>query len=99
IAGRPTAQRRKQESLMFKAGLLVATMTVAALVTAQAGEIEVKMLTRGETGMMVFEPALAQIEPGDTVRFVPVAPGPNAESIKGMFPEGAEPFKGGIGER
>jgi pseudoazurin len=83
---------------MLKAGLLAAVVSVAALAPAQAAEIEVKMLTRGESGMMVFEPALVQIEPGDTVRFVPVDPGHNAESIKGMIPEGAEPFKGGIGK-
>jgi pseudoazurin len=29
---------------------------------------------------------------------VPVDPGHNAESLKGMTPEGAEPFKGGIGK-
>jgi pseudoazurin len=48
--------------------------------------------------MMVFEPAVVQIQPGDSVRFVPVDPGHNAESIKGMIPEGATPFKGGIGK-
>lgn len=83
---------------MFKAAILASALAVAALAPAQAAEVEVKMLTRGETGMMVFEPALVQIEPGDSVRFVPVDPGHNAESIKGMLPEGAAPFKGGIGK-
>ncbi|HMA14478.1 MAG TPA: plastocyanin/azurin family copper-binding protein, partial [Kiloniellaceae bacterium] len=66
---------------MIKASLLAAAMTFAALTTAQAGEVEVKMLTRGEAGMMVFEPAVVHVQPGDTVRFVPVDPGHNAESI------------------
>ena len=83
---------------MIKVSLLAAAMTLAALTAAQAGEVEVKMLTRGEAGMMVFEPAVVHVQPGDTVRFVPVDPGHNAESIKGMIPEGAEPFKGGIGK-
>jgi len=84
---------------MFKASLLAAAVVVvAAVAPAQAGEVEVKMLTRGEAGTMVFEPAVVHVQPGDTVRFVPVDPGHNAESLKGMIPEGAEPFKGGIGK-
>lgn len=82
----------------MKAALMAAAVLVATLAPAQAAEVEVKMLTRGETGMMVFEPALIQIEPGDSVRFVPVDPGHNAESIDGMIPEAANPFKGGIGK-
>jgi pseudoazurin len=78
--------------------LLAAGVLAAALGSAQAAEVEVKMLTRGETGMMVFEPALVRIAPGDSVRFVPTDSGHNAESMKGMIPEGAEPFKGGIGK-
>lgn len=83
---------------MMKAGLLAAAMLTTTLASAQADEVEVKMLTRGEAGMMVFEPALVQIAPGDSVRFVPVDTGHNAESIKDMIPEGAEPFKSGIGK-
>jgi pseudoazurin len=41
---------------------------------------------------------VVHVQPRDTVRFVPVDPGHNAESLKGMIPEGAEPFKGGIGK-
>src|SRR3546814_17407119 len=44
--------------------------------------------------MMVFEPAFVKAESGDTVRFVAVDKGHNAESIAGMLPEGAEPFAG-----
>lgn len=80
------------------APVLAGVLTVAALAPAQADEVEVKMLTRGDSGMMVFEPALVQVSPGDTVRFVPADPGHNAESIKGMIPAEAEPFKGGIGK-
>ena len=48
---------------------------------AQAAEFEVKMLNRGEAGMMVFEPAFLQVEKGDTVTFVPTDRSHNAESI------------------
>ncbi len=83
---------------MIKASFLAAAAVVVLLAPAQAAEVEVKMLTRGETGMMVFEPALVRIEPGDSVRFVPTDPGHNAQSRKGMTPEGGEAFKGGIGK-
>ncbi|HET7612761.1 MAG TPA: plastocyanin/azurin family copper-binding protein, partial [Gemmatimonadaceae bacterium] len=65
---------------------------------ANAVEIEVKMLNKGEKGMMVFEPDFIKAAPGDTIRFVPVDKGHNAETIKGMIPEGAEPFKGKISQ-
>lgn len=65
---------------------------------AQAGEHEVHMLNKGADGAMVFEPALVRAEPGDTIRFVPTDKGHNAESIKGMIPDGADAFKGKIGK-
>ena len=73
----------------------------AALALAQqagAAEHEVHMLNKGEKGVMVFEPALVRAAPGDTVRFIAVDKGHNAESVKGMLPEGAEPFKGKVNE-
>ena len=79
----------------------VATLALPAVLgttPAIAAEHEVHMLNKGEAGTMVFEPALIKIAAGDTVKFVPVDAGHNAESIKGMAPEGAEPFKGGIGK-
>jgi pseudoazurin len=74
--------------------LALATGLVAMMGVAQAAEHEVKMLNKGATGVMVFEPDLLQIAPGDTVRFVSTNPGHNAETIKGMIPQGAEPFAG-----
>ena len=71
-------------------------MTLAAIAVlmglagpAMAAEVEVKMLNKGAEGLMVFEPALLKIEPGDTVKFVATDKGHNAESIKGMFPADA----------
>jgi pseudoazurin len=61
---------------------------------ADAADIQVKMLNRGAKGMMVFEPDLIKIAPGDTVTFVATNPGHDARSIAGMIPEGAEPFEG-----
>jgi pseudoazurin len=65
---------------------------------AMAGEVEVKMLNKGVEGMMVFEPALIKVAPGDTVRFLSTDKGHNAESIKGMLPDGGATFIGKTGE-
>lgn len=66
---------------------------VALAGAANAAEHEILMLNKGERGAMVYEPAFVQAAPGDTVRFVPTDKGHNAETIKGMIPDGAEPFK------
>lgn len=89
----PTITRRT-----FVVGTIAALAVPGALAPSQAfgAEHEVRMLTKGETGMMVFEPALVRIAAGDTVKFVLTDRGHNAESIRGMAPEGAELFKGAI---
>lgn len=75
--------------------LMLAVAALALLGTqAQAAEVEIRMLNRGAAGAMVFEPALVQIAPGDTVNFVAADKSHNAETIKGMLPDGAEPFAG-----
>tara|TARA_R100000935_G_scaffold58848_1_gene98541 strand:- start:4103 stop:4597 length:495 start_codon:yes stop_codon:yes gene_type:complete len=75
---------------------------VAAVVTlsgaASAETFEVHMMNRSENGTMVFEPSSLRIAVGDTVKFIPTDKGHNAESIEGMEPAGAEPFKGAINE-
>lgn len=54
---------------------------------------EVRMLTRGAEGAMVYEPDHLRIAAGDTVRFLPTQSGHNAASLSGLLPEGAEAFK------
>ena len=61
---------------------------------AMAADHVVKMLNKGAAGTMVFEPALLKIAPGDSVTFLSVDKIHNAESIPGMLPPGATPFKG-----
>lgn len=79
--------------------ILAAAATMAlGVVPALAANFEVHMLNKGEAGNMVFEPALTTVAVGDTVTFVPVDKGHNAETIKDMLPEGAEPFKGTISQ-
>jgi pseudoazurin len=78
----------------MKAILLGGAAALAINWAAVAAEIEVKMLDKGTEGVMVFEPSLVKIEPGDTVRFISSNKGHNAETIKGMLPADAMPFVG-----
>jgi len=73
-------------------------MTMAMAGGAAAAEVEVKMLNKGAEGLMVFEPSLIKIAPGDTVKFVSTDKSHNAETIKGMLPDGGAPFAGKMNE-
>jgi pseudoazurin len=80
---------------------LIAALALGAAVvvgTAEAAEIEVMMLNKGEKGSMVFQPDFISAAPGDTIRFVPTDKGHNVETIKGMIPEGAGAFKSKFNE-
>ena len=80
---------------MLKFTLFAGAAAAIALASpAAAADHVVKMLNKGKAGMMVFEPALVKIAPGDTVTFVPTDKNHNAESITGMTPAGAAAFKG-----
>ncbi|MBN9005871.1 MAG: pseudoazurin [Rhizobiales bacterium] len=66
---------------------------------AHAAEFEVKMLNKGpDNQMMTFNPPFLKIQSGDTVKFVAADKGHDAESIPGMLPDGATPFKGKISQ-
>ena len=78
--------------------LLAAAAVVAMAGAAGAAEHEVKMLNKGAKGAMVFEPDFLKVEPGDTVKFLVVDKGHDAQSIPGMLPEGVEGFKGKVNE-
>ncbi|MGV0879017.1 pseudoazurin [Martelella sp. FLE1502] len=80
---------------IFALSFLALTTTMAPV---WAEDHVVNMLNRGDDGIMVFEPGLLVIEPGDTVRFVAAERGHNAETIDGMIPEGALGFEGRLNE-
>lgn len=82
---------------LFGALLAIAALGAGASV-ASAADVEIKMLNKGEKGVMVFEPDFVQVQPGDTVHFIATDKGHDVESIKGMLPEGVEPFKGKMNE-
>ncbi len=80
-------------------GILLAAAALSGLAgAASADDIEVKMLNKGEGGAMVFEPDFVQAKPGDTIHFVATDKGHDVEGVKGMLPEGVQPFKGKMGE-
>jgi pseudoazurin len=73
-------------------------MVLVPAAPAAAKQWEVKMLNKGAAGAMVFEPAFIKIAPGDSVKFVASDKSHNAESIPGLIPAGAVPFKGKMNE-
>lgn len=73
--------------------LIAAAALSAIAFAAQAGTHEVQMLNKGADGVMVFEPAFVAAQPGDTIKFIPTDKSHNVESIAGMLPDGAEPFR------
>ncbi len=78
--------------------VLAAAALVLMAAPALAANFEVHMLNKGADGAMVFEPALTKVAVGDTVTFIPTDKSHNVETIKGMLPDGAEPFKGKASE-
>ncbi|MGB7270282.1 MAG: pseudoazurin [Albidovulum sp.] len=65
---------------------------------AEAETFEIQMLNKGEAGAMVFEPAFVAAQVGDTVTFLSIDKGHNAESIEGMLPAGVEAFASKLNE-
>ena len=80
-------------------GLLAAAAALATIAgAASAADIEVKMLNKGAEGAMVFEPSFVQAQPGDVIHFIATDKGHDVESVKGMLPDGVEPFKAKMNE-
>lgn len=76
--------------------LLLASALLAPSASAEVHEV--KMLNRGATGSMVYEPDYLRIAPGDSVKFIATQSGHNAASVPGLLPVGAEAFKGKINQ-
>lgn len=79
---------------VFAAAALIGLAPFSALAKTH----EVKMLNKGETGTMVFEPRFVKADVGDIIKFVPTDKGHNAQSLDDMLPDGQEPFKGEINQ-
>ncbi|MCX7566149.1 pseudoazurin [Sulfitobacter sp. F26169L] len=83
---------------MFRKSLITLAVGLSFAGAAYAEVHEVKMLNKGEEGTMVFEPSFLKIASGDSVVFRASDKGHNAETAKGLIPDGAEGFKGKINQ-
>ena len=78
-------------SLRFAGVALVGMVMGFGAGAASAAEHVVKMVNdNGKGDFMAFEPSFVTAAPGDTVKFVVVDPGQNAETIPEIWPDGAK---------
>lgn len=80
---------------MIKITLFLSTFVIASF--AQSKNVDIKMLSTGKAGAMVFEPDYIKVDKGDTVTFIPTNPSHAAQSV--YTPEGANTWKGKIDEK
>jgi pseudoazurin len=88
----------KEKPMKSIATLAMAASAAVIAGSAAAADFEVHMLNKGADGVMVFDPLLTKVKPGDTVTFVPIDKGHNAETVKDMVPDGAVAFRGKTNE-
>jgi pseudoazurin len=65
-------------------------------VAAQAKNVDITMKNNGADGMMTFEPGFVQLQPGDTVTFIPGDKTHNSSSS--FTPDGAKGWNGKMDE-
>ena len=86
----------RRHALIMAGGLVLVRPSLAL-----AADYKVDMLNKHPEDKKVrnvFLPLIVSVQPGDSVTFVPVDPGHNSASMKGMIPQGTEPWKGKIGK-
>ncbi|MEO8882917.1 MAG: pseudoazurin [Devosia sp.] len=81
-----------------KLALAAALLVAAGAMPAWAANVDVQLLNKGDMGSMVFAPDLVKINVGDTVTFQPTDKGHDVQSMDGLIPAGATPFKGETGQ-
>ena len=82
----------KTLKVLFFSLIVLSPLSIASV------EYTVKMLNNGKEGLMVFEPSLLSIQPGDSVLFKATDVSHNSASIKGMIPEGATAWTGAMSQ-
>jgi pseudoazurin len=92
------SQSHASEHAMTKYALLAAVAVGLLSGAAHAADYEVRAVNMGKGGMMVMEPALLRIEPGDTVHLTVADKGHDFETIPGMLPDGAAPIEGTLNQ-
>ena len=91
----------RRTHLLMLGGALMSPLLLRPGPAAASTAHEIDMLNfdpDNRREQMIFRPAVLEVEPGDTVRFLAADRGHNAQSLDGMTPEGAEPFRGRINE-
>ena len=78
--------------------ILALALCLSVTTIIEAAEHEVKMLSSNKGEMMVFEPPVLKIKPGDTVKWVNANPGHNNVSINEMAPAGGSSWNGKMNE-
>lgn len=73
---------------MFKLTFTILAMSVIGTGLSHANQTHIVQMKRN-----IFSPAYLEVNVGDTVRFVNVQGSHNTESIKGMIPPGAKPWR------
>lgn len=79
--------------------LLIALAALPPFATAETHIVEMHNANHDDpTEANVFTPPILKIETGDSVLFKVIDKGHNSASKRGMIPEGAEPWNGGMDE-
>ncbi len=76
---------------------LTTLLLLMSVFVSFASEHEIKMLSWGKDGAMVFEPGVVKIAVGDTVTFLPIQSGHHVQSK--TIPEGATEFTSQLDEK
>lgn len=71
----------------------IAIATAAFAAPSFAADVTVKELNKGPDGFFAFSPDFVKINPGDSIDFVAADKGHDVQSVAGMIPAGAQPFK------
>lgn len=81
----------------LKARIIAALSLVICTTSANATDIEVKMLANSpKEGILSFEPSFVKAEVNDTIVFIPTDPGHNSRSV--LAPADAQPWKSPFGK-
>ena len=85
---------------MKRFGYLWAALILVLPAAADAADMTIQMLNKdpGSTERNIYSPALVQIEPGETVKWVATDLGHNVEFVRGAFPDGVKSFRSAVGK-
>jgi pseudoazurin len=88
-----------KNTIVSLCGLPIVLSAIFSLcsLNAYAAEHEIRMVNMGNSGKMVFEPAVLQVAVGDRVTFIPTDP--EHDSISVVTPKGANTWHGQRNER